>query len=236
MLLTTILIAAASAHALPRSTTSKAPLPAYFLLANGTRTDFWRAPETLTEVIHSGPQRRQAGRTDVEIGPRDVIAQDLNAGPDEFPQAFSQLFDNVDSSLCSQLGCNSGAEYCVTAATGADVCIKATGAFERQARGAFIRSARGSFDRAVRRQRPGQGVIEIGPDFVHFQAREGSLGIGDLRVNLRNADSSGDGASCPSFISAIAAGGALFPNVATPFGALSFLCGAVDSFSGTASG
>lgn len=234
------LVAAASVHALPQLTTSRPPLPSYYLWANGTRTSQYYPPE-----LRSSSQvkrdigkyiRQEAGRCDIQVGGNDVVAQDLNAGPDEFPQAFAQLFDNLASDLCDFTSCDADAEYCVTASTGADICIKALGFFERQSRDAFIRSTRGSFDRAVRRVRPGQGVIETGPDFVSFQARAGPLGIGDLRVDLRNVDKESGGGGCGPVIETIAIGGQLFPQVAAPFGALSFFCGAFDTFSGTATG
>ncbi|KJX98018.1 hypothetical protein TI39_contig444g00001 [Zymoseptoria brevis] len=211
------------------------PLPDYFLTANGTRLTR-PSGERIALDATSISRKRQAIQTNIEVGGGDVVAQDLNAGADQFPQAFSQLFDYVDSMGCAATSCDNMDEYCVTAATGADVCIRALGFFPNDSRAAYISSTRGAFDRAVRRLRPGQGVIETGPDFVAFQSRGTSLGDGDLRVDLRNVDSGGEGAGCGTVISQIAAGGALFPSVATPFGALSFFCGAVDSFPGTATG
>jgi hypothetical protein len=212
------------------------PLPDYFLTTNGTRLAQPSGERIAPTAYHRIVRKRQSGTTDIEVGGSDVVAQDLNAGPDGFPQAFSQLFNYVESDACAGTSCDTADEYCVTASTGADVCIRAQGFFPNASRGQYLSSTRGAFDRAVRRLRPGQGVIETGPDFVAFQSRGSSLGIGDLRVDLRNVATGGGGAGCGAVISTIAAGGALFPQVAAPFGALSFFCGAVDSFAGTATG
>ncbi|KAF4548377.1 Hypothetical protein D9617_28g064830 [Elsinoe fawcettii] len=221
-----IALAAAGVPGLP---SSRPPPPSYIIPSNRTITPY-KEPSAFRTAV-AAPER-----TDIEVGGGDVVAQDLNAGPGQSPQAFAQLLDYLASDLCTELGCNFGEEYCVTASTGADVCITAQGSFERAARDQFIRSTRGSFDRTVRRLEPGQGSIETGSNLVHFQSREGDLGVGDIRVQIFNKANEGGGAGCPAVISMIAAGGALFPQVATPFGVLSFLCGTADSSTGEASG
>lgn len=222
VLLPSIILTAAGINAAAVPST-RPPLPSYIVKTNTTFVPF-----------SSGPiDRRQAGATDCEVGGAVVVAQDLNAAPGESPQAFTQLFDWLQNSACTQLGCG-GEQYCVTASTGADVCIEVSGSFAREQRNDFLRSARGAFTRTITRQEPGQGVIETGTNLVNIRGVSGPYGTGFVRVDLRNQDSGGGG-GCPAIIQTIANGGSLIPQIAAPFGVVSFLCDTA-SFQGQATG
>jgi len=184
-------------------------------------------------------QRRQDVDTTCEVGAGNAVAQDLGAGPGEYPQAFTQLWDWAEVDGCQATGCTDRKEHCVTASAGQDVCIQIDGAFPHEHRDSFIGAARGAFDRTVRTNELSSGVIETGTNLVRIIGGPGENSGYTVKAEVYNKGSSGGGSGCPQTMKTIAASGAQIPEIGTMFGLVGFLCGGLDSgiqFQGEATG
>lgn len=184
---------------------------------------------------NTGLQRRADVDTEVEIGGGRVAAQDLNIQPPKHPAAFTELFDYLDGTICTDLGCDTSAEHCVTAAAGGEqVCISASGTWLRDQRNDFISSARGIFDRSVQYSGSDSGVFETGTDLIGLVAKRGRNSGYNIRVMLRNRNV-GSG-QCGNTVDTIAQGGSQIPEVGAVFGLVGFFCNSIQRFSGQATG
>lgn len=189
------------------------------------RADFY--PSSVDNAPSLEARQNEGVDTMVEIGDEDIIAQDRNASPGESPQAFSELFDHLESDLCGPVGCSLEESYCVDATAGQEVCIKANGHYNSAMRGPLMRAVRGAFDRTVRRQDLSTGVMEVGTNVVHVVSESGENSGWSLRVELTNQGSGGG--KCGPAIDIIAAGGALLPEFGRVFGMVGFACGSVSN-------